>query len=72
MRAFAALGAYRHLWFVSNIRCRPDEEFYGCAYVQPAIDRAFTIVRERGFYETRIEELSAVRPERERKISAQP
>jgi hypothetical protein len=71
-QAFAALGRYRHLWFVSNIRCRPDEEFYGCAYVQPAIDRAFTIVRERGFYETRVEELSAVRPERERKISAQP
>ncbi len=63
-RALAPFTRYRRVWFVSNVRCRADERSYGCAFVQPAIDRAFTIVDERGFYESRVEELLAIRPRR--------
>ncbi len=65
--AFAALHRYAHLWFVSDVRCRSDEQSYGCANVQPAIYRTFAIEREADFYETRVEELAALPGKRTRR-----
>jgi len=64
--ALDALHGYAHLWFVSDVRCRSDEQSYGCVNVQPAIDRTFTVERKADFYETRVEELAALPGKRTR------
>ena len=69
-RAFGALHRYEHLWFVSDVRCRSDETLYGCLLVGPAIDRDFTILGERDFYETSVLELLA--RDKRGKDTAQP
>ncbi len=61
--ALAPLAAYAHVWFVSDVRCRPDEESYGCANVDPAIDARFRVLETRRFYESRVDELRS-RPTR--------
>ena len=61
--AFDGLARYRHLWFVDDIGCYPNDKPYGCAYVRPAIDRQFDVVRNRDFFENSVRELSARRSE---------
>ncbi|MBD5606978.1 MAG: hypothetical protein IAI48_18110 [Candidatus Eremiobacteraeota bacterium] len=62
-RAFDALAGYRHLWFVDDIGCFKNDKPYGCAYVQPAIDRQFDVLRSRAFFENSVRELSTLRSE---------
>ena len=70
--SLAALRRYDRIWFVSSVRCRADQQTYGCVYVQPAIDRSFKIIGERDFYESRVEELSALRAGTGRKERSKP
>jgi hypothetical protein len=58
-RALAPLRGYRHVWFVDSVRCRSDEQSYGCINVMPAIRAAFAIRGERDFYGTKVLELTA-------------
>jgi hypothetical protein len=55
--ALEALGRYRRLWFVSNVPCYSFDRSYGCIYVEPAIERSFTIVSRHDFYGSSVEEL---------------
>ncbi len=55
--ALGALGRYRRLWFVSNIPCYRFDQSYGCVFVQPAIERSFTVRSRRDFYGSSVEEL---------------
>jgi hypothetical protein len=58
--ALVPLRRYARVWFVSDVRCRSDENSYGCSNVAPAIARTFRIEGSRSFYESRVDELSAI------------
>ncbi len=64
--AFASLGPHRRLWFVEDGQCNVREPQFGCEYVERVIGSDFVVRSTRGFYGSRVYELSTP-PEAQRR-----